>query len=146
MVVRRFGIDPRRIALGGTSMGGFGAYDLALQHPGRFCAVGGHSPALWFQGGETAPGAFDNEGDFERNDVIGMVEADPDAFGSTKVWNDYGSEDPFRPYDEGFVQALEAGDADLTARSWPGRHGGGYWAAHWAVYQHFYVKALAACG
>lgn len=45
-VSRRFGIDPHRVAIGGISMGGFGAYDLALLHPGRFCAVGGHSPAL----------------------------------------------------------------------------------------------------
>jgi hypothetical protein len=42
-------------------------------------AVGGHSPALWFQGSETAPGAFDDLADFERNDVVGKVEADPDA-------------------------------------------------------------------
>jgi S-formylglutathione hydrolase FrmB len=145
-VVRRFGIDPQRIALAGISMGGFGAYDLALKHPGRFCAVGGHSPALWFERAETAPGAFDDEADFERNDVVGTVEADPEAFGSTKVWNDYGSEDPFRPYDEGFVQALEAGSADLTAHSWPGRHEASYWHAHWPAYQRFYVKALAACG
>ena len=58
-------------------MGGFGAYDIALQHPGRFCAVGGHSPALWFDGGETAPGAFDDAADFERNDVVGTVEGTP---------------------------------------------------------------------
>lgn len=37
-----------------------GDHDLAMLHPGRFCAVGGHSPALWFDGGETAPGAFDS--------------------------------------------------------------------------------------
>jgi S-formylglutathione hydrolase FrmB len=145
-VVRRFGVDPRRIAIGGISMGGFGAYDLALKNPGRFCAVGGHSPALWFEGSETAPGAFDDEADFERNDVVGEVRADPDAFGRTRVWTDYGEEDPFRPYDEGFVEALSAGNADLTSHSWPGGHEGSYWAAHWPAYQRFYVNALAHCG
>jgi S-formylglutathione hydrolase FrmB len=45
-VTRRFGTDRRRVAIGGISMGGFGAYDLARLNPGRFCAVGGHSPAL----------------------------------------------------------------------------------------------------
>ena len=79
-VVRRFDIDPRRVAIGGISMGGFGAYDLALLHPERFCAVGGHSPALWLEAGETAPGAFDDAADFERNDVVGMVRGNPDAF------------------------------------------------------------------
>lgn len=146
LVARRFGIDPERVAIGGISMGGFGAYDLALQHPGRFCAVGGHSAALWFEGGETAPGAFDSAADFERNDVVGAVQADPNAFGETRVWNDYGDEDPFRVYNEGFVDALRSGDAELSAHSWPGGHEGGYWDRHWPAYQRFYVNALSSCG
>jgi S-formylglutathione hydrolase FrmB len=146
LVMRRFGIDPRRLAIGGISMGGFGAYDLALKNPGRFCAVGGHSPALWFDGSESAPGAFDSEADFERNDVVEMVQSDPNAFGDARVWNDYGDEDPFRVYDEGFVAALEGGDADLSAHSWPGAHEGGYWDSHWPAYQRFYVNALNHCG
>lgn len=144
-VERRFGTDPRRIAIGGISMGGFGAYDLALHHPRRFCAVGGHSPALWFAAGETAPGAFESAADFARNDVVGTVEADPDAFGSTRVWTDYGSDDPFRVYDEGFVAAMADGDADFTTHSWPGGHDNGYWNAHWAQYLRFYANSLAHC-
>jgi S-formylglutathione hydrolase FrmB len=144
-VVRRYGIDPRRVAIGGISMGGFGAYDLALLHPGRFCAVGGHSPALWFEGGETAPGAFESAADFERNDVVGMVRANPDAFAGMRVWNDYGDEDPFRVYDEGFVEYLRADGAELSAHSWPGGHDNGYWNAHWSAYLRFYANALAHC-
>jgi S-formylglutathione hydrolase FrmB len=146
LVIHRFGIDPQRLAIGGISMGGFGAYDIALENPGRFCAVGGHSPALWFDGSETAPGAFDDSADFERNDVVEAVQTDPEAFGDTRIWNDYGDEDPFRVYDEGFVAALEAGNADLSAHSWPGAHEGGYWDAHWPAYQRFYVNALNHCG
>ncbi len=145
-VVRRFGIDPRKVAIGGISMGGFGAYDLALDHPGRFCAVGGHSAALWFEGSETARGAFEGAADFDRNDVIARVRADPDAFGSIPIWNDVGDEDPFRVYDEGFVDALAAGDAELTAHRWPGGHETSYWDAHWPAYLRFYAKALASCG
>jgi predicted esterase len=144
-VVHRYGIDPHKIAIGGISMGGFGALDIALKNPGRFCAVGGHSPALWFEGGETAPGAFDNLADFERNNVVRTVEEEPDAFGRTKVWIDYGEEDPFRVYDEGFIAALSEGDADLTSHSWPGGHDGSYWGAHWPDYQRWYVKQLARC-
>lgn len=146
LVERRFGIDPHKLAIGGISMGGFGAYDIALKNPGRFCAVGGHSPALWFDGSETAPGAFDDAADFSRNDVVGTVQADPEAFGDAKVWNDYGETDDFRPYDEGFVQAMEAGDTDFTTHSWPGGHEGSYWDAHWPAYQRFYVNALNHCG
>jgi S-formylglutathione hydrolase FrmB len=145
-VVRRFGVDPHRVAIGGISMGGFGAYDLALHHPGRFCAVGGHSPALWFEGGETAPGAFDDAEDFERNDVVGAVREDPGAFGDIPIWNDYGDEDPFRVYDEGFDRALRSGGADLHAHTWHGGHETSYWDRHWGAYLRFYAHALAHCG
>lgn len=144
-VQRRFGTDPERVAIGGISMGGFGAYSIALGDPGRFCAVGGHSPALWFEGAETAPGAFDDAADFERHDVVGAVGANPGAFGDARVWIDYGDEDPFRPYAEGFVAAMEAGDAEFTAHAWPGAHEGSYWDQHWPEYQRFYLAALADC-
>ncbi len=126
-------------------MGGFGAYDIALHHPGRFCAVGGHSPALWFDGAETAPGAFDSAADFERNDVVEAVQADPDAFGDTKVWNDYGDR-RLPPLRRRLRRAMEAGNADFTAHSWPGGHEGSYWNPHWPAYQRFYVNALSHCG
>jgi S-formylglutathione hydrolase FrmB len=145
-VEKRFGVDPRRVAIGGISMGGFGAYDLALKHPRRFCAVGGHSPALWFDGGETAPGAFDDAADFNRNHVVGMVHGNSDAFAGMRVWNDFGDEDPFRVYDEGFVGYLRADGADLSAHSWSGGHDGAYWSRHWPAYLRFYANALAGCG
>jgi aminodeoxyfutalosine deaminase len=50
---------PRRIAIGGISMGGYGALLLGSRRPG-FCAVAVQSPALWLSAGETAPGAFDD--------------------------------------------------------------------------------------
>ncbi len=145
-ISRRFGTDPSRVAIGGISMGGFGAYDLALLHPGRFCAVGGHSPALWLEGGDSAPGAFDDAEDFERHDVIGSVQADPGAFGEIPIWNDAGDDDPFLISDVRLVEALETGGADLTSHIWPGGHDDSYWDRHWNAYLHFYARALAHCG
>ncbi len=144
-VVDRFDADPRRVAIGGISMGGFGAYHLALRRPDRFCATGGHSAGLWSQVGEEFPGAFDTDEDFERNGVIAAVQEDPDAFGETEVWNDYGDEDWFVAGNEAFVAALRAGDADLTARVWPGGHDSTYWDAHFPEYLRFYANALARC-
>ena len=144
-VTEEFGTDPRRVAIGGISMGGFGAYNLALEHPRRFCAVGGHSAALWFDGGETAPGAFDSAADFDRNDVVGTVAGNPDAFGSMRIWNDYGNSDPFRGYNEGLVDHLEGGGTEVSAHSWPGGHDGKYWNAHFPAYLRFYANSLARC-
>jgi S-formylglutathione hydrolase FrmB len=141
-VVRQFGVDGRRVAIGGISMGGFGAFDIARLHPGRFCAVAGHSPALWRTGGETAPGAFDDARDFARHDVIASAQANPDAFGGARLWLDAGDKDPFRPGDEALTQAL---GPRVTAHTWPGGHDGDYWNAHWPDYARFYAGALANC-
>jgi S-formylglutathione hydrolase FrmB len=140
-VADRFGIDRKRVAIGGISMGGFGAYDIAAHHPRRFCAVGGHSPALWRSGGETAPGAFDDAEDFAAHDVI----AEANALDRLPVWLDAGDEDPFRPGDDAFAQALELVGADATVHIWPGAHEGEYWDAHWRDYLRFYARALRRC-
>jgi S-formylglutathione hydrolase FrmB len=145
-VSRRFGADPRRVAIGGISMGGFGAYHLGLVYPGRFCAVGGHSAGLWLDPSEEFPGAFDDEAGYEANDALGAVESDPDAFGDTPVWNDYGDQDWFVPGNAAFVTALESsGETPLTAHVWPGGHDESYWDTHWPQYLRFYAKSLADC-
>ncbi len=145
-VAEEFGADPRRVAIGGISMGGYGAYHLGLTYPGRFCAVGGHSAGLWLDRSEEYPGAFDDEADYEANDVLAAVEADPDAFGPTPVWNDYGDQDWFVPGNAAFVRALEASTTTpLTAHVWPGGHDAAYWDAHWPQYLRFYAQELASC-
>jgi S-formylglutathione hydrolase FrmB len=145
-VSRRFDTDRRRVAIGGISMGGYGAYHLGLEYPRRFCAVGGHSAGLWPEGSEEFPGAFDDRADYGRNDVLGAVERDPDAFGEARVWNDYGDQDWFVAGNEAFVDALAGGDADLTANVWAGGHDYIYWNAHWGDYLRFYADSLADCG
>ena len=138
---RRLHADPRRVAIGGISMGGFGAYDLALTHPGRFCAVGGHSAAIFTAAGLTAPGAFDDAADFARHDVLAAArERGPTAFGSAPLWLDDGASDPFHPADAAFAAALH-----IPLHTWPGRHEAVYWDAHYGAYLRFYAAALARC-
>src|SRR4051795_3820934 len=96
-VLARLPADPRRIAIGGISMGGFGAFDLARLHPGRFCAVGGHSPAIWTSSGQTAPGAFDDPADFAKHDVVRAARSHPGVFAGKPLWLDAGTADPFDP-------------------------------------------------
>jgi S-formylglutathione hydrolase FrmB len=135
---RRMRTDPRREAIGGYSMGGFGALDLARQR--RFCAVGGHSPALWQEGGETPEGAFDNAEDFERHDVIEAARRDANVYRGARVWLDAGIDDSFRPNTVLLGQLVGS-----PAKTPPGGHSSGYWRQHVDEYMRFYARALKAC-
>lgn len=136
---KRLKTNPGREAIGGYSMGGFGALDLARQR--RFCAVGAHSPALWEDGGETPAGAFDDSEDFERHDVLELAQADPRLFRGAKVWLDVGADDPFRN-----TTVLLGALVDSPAKTPPGDHSTGYWREHVDEYLQFYAQALKTCG
>jgi S-formylglutathione hydrolase FrmB len=142
--LRRTGADPRRVAIGGISMGGFGALDLARQHPNRFCAVGGHSPALWQAAGDTPDGAFDDADDFASHDVM-AVAAGPDALGSKPIWLDGGDEDPFRSSTDTTAATLRSSGHNVRIHHWPGGHDSDYWNARMPAYLRFYAGALARC-
>ncbi len=142
--LRRLHADPARVAIGGISMGGFGALDIARLHPGRFCAVGGHSAALWVSGGESAPGAFDDAEDFARHNVIAAARAG-DPYPGMAVWLDVGTLDPFRDADTTLAQELQAHGQAVQFHLWPGSHDQGYWDSHWNSYLQFYAGALATC-
>jgi len=145
-VIRRFEIDPERVAIGGISMGGYGAYNIARLSPGRFCAVGGHSPALWLSESDSAPGAFDNADDFQRNNVIAAAEDEPSPYANTRLWLDVGDEDPFAPAIDELAAALDAGpDAKLNYKTRPGAHDNEYWDRHFYGYLRFYAEALHDC-
>jgi S-formylglutathione hydrolase FrmB len=144
-VARESGADPGRVAIGGISMGGYGAYSLAAEAPGRFCAVGGHAPAIWQTAGETAEGAFDDAEDFAAHDVIAAVGTQPEAFTGQPLWIDSGNEDPFVAGDDALIAALGAAGADLTPSREPGGHESEYWNSRWDDYLAFYARALERC-
>jgi S-formylglutathione hydrolase FrmB len=135
--VKRFGADPSRVAIGGTSMGGFGALDIARLWPGRFCAVGAHSPAIFTSARATMAGSFDGPRDFARHDLLALGP----SYGRTPVWIDVGTRDRFRAAD-----VRLAGELGVRAHVWPGKHGSRYWRDHMAQYLRFYADALARCG
>lgn len=137
--VRKYDLDGRRVAIGGFSMGGFGAFDLARFR--RFCAVGGHSAAMWRTGGETPAGAFDHAEDFEQNDVIGAVKSNPRLYRGARIWIDVGTEDPFRSADTELAQLLPG----ARFRLWRGDHEISWFDDHAAEILRFYADALASC-
>ncbi len=152
-LTKRFGIETERIAIGGISMGGFGAVDIARQgslelgggKAAEFCAVGAHSPAVWQQASETAAGAFDDAADFSDHDVIGSVGPPSSPLDGTSFWVDVGDEDPFAEAAERLAGELQAGGAEGDFVLGEGEHEDSYWSSNWRRYMRFYGRTLKAC-
>jgi S-formylglutathione hydrolase FrmB len=120
----------RKVAIGGISMGGYGALLLGSRAR-RFCAVGAQSPALWLSPGETAPGAFDDAEDYERNDVFKLQPPRP-------LWIDLGARDPF--HDATLTYARNTG---VHAHVEPGGHDAKLWNAFTSKFLRFFARACA---
>ena len=133
--------DRKRLAIGGISMGGFGALDLARLAPLRFCAVGAHSAALWTDGGQTPSGAFDDAADFARHDLIRF--AREHTLVGVPVWMDVGRDDPFEHADTILADELRAHGVHVTFQLHGGGHSG--WSGRMPEYLRWYANALARC-
>jgi enterochelin esterase-like enzyme len=140
--LRRSGADPQRVAIGGISMGGFGALDLGRIAAARFCAVGGHSPAVFSGYTGDVAFAFDGPGDFARHDLLHIARHRSPY--RAPVWIDVGNRDDLRPAAAALANELRAGGADVSFHVWPGEHDSRYWDAHFAQYLRFYAKSCAA--
>ena len=120
------GLRTDRYGVLGWSMGGYGALLWVALHywqrrvrPGtRAVAVGALSPAVWREYGETAPGAFDDEGDFERSQVFGRRT----GFRDVAVRIDCGRDDPFAAAAKELREELHAVGGQQF-----GAHTPGYW-------------------
>jgi enterochelin esterase-like enzyme len=141
VALRRSGADPHRVAIGGVSMGGFGALDIGRLAPKRFCAVGGHSPAVFERGSDGAAYAFGGEADFARHDLLTLARHQS-PYGAP-LWIDVGNHDDLRPAATKLADELKADGAKISFHVWPGIHNGAYWDAHFAQYLQFYADA---CG
>ena len=119
-----------RVAIGGISMGGYGALLLGSRDR-AFCAVGAQSPALWLSPGETAPGAFDDAADYERNDVFKLRPPHP-------LWIDLGASDPFRTATLAYARR-----AGVRAHLKPGGHDAELWTAFMPQFIRFFARACA---
>lgn len=133
----RSGADKDRVAIGGISMGGFGALDLGRLR--KFCAVGGHSPAIFEPGSDDISFGFDNAADFKRHDLIGIARKRSPY--DAPVWIDIGDKDQLRPAASHLARELHARGADISFHVWPGNHDGAYWDQHFGDYLRFYAGA-----
>ena len=131
-------------AIGGLSMGGHGAIQLALNFPGIWTIVGAHSPSLRPEG--DAPTYLGRGAAFAARDPYQLIAAKSDIARTMTWWIDSGDVDPWR------VQA-QAISAELTSlgitnewQPYAGDHSAAYWSAHVADYLAFYAGAFSAHG
>jgi enterochelin esterase-like enzyme len=130
---------PASRAIGGLSMGGLGALNLAFQHPEVFGVVGAHSPsvrlepdpALWFLDGQT----------FWDNNPIWLVQH-RSGLESLKIWLDVGTEDVWLPNIEAVHTAIIDEGLQADWHVFEGPHEAEYWIEHVPDYLRFYGAAL----
>jgi enterochelin esterase-like enzyme len=124
---RRLGLGrrPRRIALMGISMGGYGALLLAEKYPDVFGAVAAISPAVWTsysQARQANPGAYASAAAFAAGDVVTHAA----ALGRRPVRVAAGYRDPFYPGVQALARALPPGAVVAVG---PGCHDGSFFTA-----------------
>jgi len=130
--------DPRRRAraIGGLSMGGFGAMKLALKHPRLFCSVTSHSGALAF----LRPKFFREAGaEFRRIFPTARIRRENDPFVLAKnvsrrllprIRFDCGQDDSLIEHNRLFHKHLNRLGIPHEYEEFPGAHEWGYWDTH----------------
>jgi enterochelin esterase-like enzyme len=133
--------DARHRAVGGLSMGGWGALYQALSHPDEFGVVGAHAPSL--RGGDGSMPFLPRGSGFSQYDPLWLA-SNASAIDGLRVWLDADEQDPWVKPDTDLHNRL---DQRRVANEWhiyPGRHGGTYWHDHIPDYLQFYGRALAS--
>jgi len=127
-------------AIGGNSMGAYGALQLALLHPETFSVVGAHSVALRTE--DIAPAFFGEGADFRARDPVSLYASRTEAAQSLQLWLDIGADDPWLPAAARFDAQLTHSAVAHQWTVWTGGHDGDYWREHMAEYLTYYGRAL----
>jgi putative tributyrin esterase len=132
-VARTFRVREGRAAIGGLSMGGYGAIRLGLKYPERYASIYAHSSRLpardelpslpWAESGGDDPDALD---DLDVDALATRV----DAATVPKLFFDCGTEDYLLPDNQRFHARLHALEVPHKYREHPGAHTWDYWDRH----------------
>lgn len=140
LVERTFPVRAEREgrAIGGLSMGGYGAVKLGLKHHEMFCSVNSHSGALGFlqadpnEGRKLSPEftrIFGKEPKGGPEDPFGIVERiDHGRIPTMRI--DCGTEDFLIQQNRDFHKFLEDRHVAHEYQEFPGNHNWGYWDQH----------------
>ena len=136
LLARTFRISTARrdTFVAGLSMGGFGAFKLALNHPERFAAAASLSGAVDLLsmdlslGDDTLAKRIWGDADLRgtADDLLGLLGTqDPTALPS--LFLDCGTEDQLIEQNRRFITAADERGVDLVSRLRPGDHDWGFW-------------------
>jgi len=128
-------------AIGGLSMGGLGAMQIAMRHPDVFGVVGAHSPSIRLEPDPTELW-FLSPTSFIAHNPIWL--ANYPASQQMVYWLDVGADDWWRPNIEELRDALLGAHLSLTFNVFPGTHEAEYWIDHVPDYLRFYSSQLHA--
>ena len=130
---------PEARAIGGHSMGAWGALRAAFTHPDVFGVVGAHSPSLRYPE-DPAPG-LGSDLDYAVRDPMWLAR-NLAGLNQLRIWVDVGADDHWHFRVIEFHQALQEREIPHVWNMFPGMHLPGYWAEHVLDYLRFYSEAM----
>jgi enterochelin esterase-like enzyme len=130
-------------AVGGLSMGGHGALQLALNYPDVFGVAGAHSASIRPE--SQAPRYFGRGSGFARRDPLTLA-LDAQLNAPPRIWMDAGDDDHWRFPIHELHEILEKKEWEHEYHVWEGGHDGWYWGDHIWDYLPFYSRAFEKNG
>jgi S-formylglutathione hydrolase FrmB len=129
-VERLFPVRPGRWAIGGLSMGGYGAIRLGLLYPDRFASIYAHSSAVW--GAERWKERYPvvSAEDLALADINPYADGAVDAPDRPALAFDCGLDDELLTDNRAFHQHLQEIGYPHIYREFPGGHTWDYWNTH----------------
>jgi len=131
----------RSRAIGGLSMGGWGALSHAFRRPDLFGAVGAHSVAL--RPLDDASLSFLGAGDELRGKEPITLARSLRGLEQLQIWIDMAEEDPWLERAELLHGILAGRGIPHIWQVYPGKHEYTYWEQHSIDYLRYYANALA---
>jgi enterochelin esterase-like enzyme len=131
---------PQARAIGGLSMGGWGALSTAFLHPNIFGIVGAHSASLRPFDGELP--YLGGAEEYATKDPLALAVAAPGIEG-LRIWIDAGEEDAWAARSRQLSQELRDRGIDHILQIYPGGHDYTYWSEHTLDYVRFYGSSFA---
>jgi enterochelin esterase-like enzyme len=117
--------DRAHRAIGGISLGGFWALEIAFHHPELFDSVGGHSPVVGAPSDALSP--------------MSLMTNAADKLSALRIWLDVGDQDSLGPGTAKLADGLKAAGLPVIFNQWPGLHKEPYWMEHTTDYLNFYT-------